>query len=546
MLEKNSYPRLHSQLFDIAYDDSLPFPSCTNRAFKTYKLFLPYGIESHHHFIKPVEKYVKDASVRFRLSKSRTRHTLFPLAMYSWISGKKRFTSGTRSTRQLDFILSAIFGNPDQLAASRSHLENGFGIFKKPLICAVLAGNYNTAMALIDMGADTRCLNRWPLPEAAFSAKDPRLFEILLKSAYDYDFSCDLLRTLIIAGHSLAKEVILGAKSVNKDEHSLARLLMVAIASKQVEMARLLIANGANVNYREFYPTFKPYHLTPLSFAASRGLRSLAELLISSGAFLDPRGAYRNNQKLYKQKVSTEPKKEGIRRNLKPEGYIDLSYDRMKGHGPTALTMAAFTGDLDMVKFLLQAGLDVNGKGTFAPSPLIHACFGGHIEVAKFLIQNRAVYVSTSHIKAYPISRPLEAAACSGNSDLVDLLKSGTDPRLAPRDSRYEQIHWQHPSALLCACLAGNRQSVELLIENGADLNESGYFSYLKASPAAICKHLGHYDILSILTDEKLADRKGTIIGQVLNLPERSGKDIIDQIWFKKWPNRKYNTGVGV
>jgi hypothetical protein len=49
---------------------------------------------------------------------------------------------------------------------------------------------------------------------------------------------------------------------------------------------------------------------------------------------------------------------------------------------------AAGNGELEVVKFLVQNGANVNAKNNFGTTPLIWAAINNELEVVKFLVQN--------------------------------------------------------------------------------------------------------------------------------------------------------------
>jgi uncharacterized protein len=91
------------------------------------------------------------------------------------------------------------------------------------------------------------------------------------------------------------------------------------------------------------------------------------------------------------------------------------------------LHVAASFGKLEIVKLLLQAGIDINCRGgTFKGGALNEAASEGHTEIAKFLVSNGA-QLDVSE----PEKNPLFGAIHVGNIDTVKLLlDSGIDARV--------------------------------------------------------------------------------------------------------------------
>ena len=118
-------------------------------------------------------------------------------------------------------------------------------------------------------------------------------------------------------------------------------------------------------------------------------------------------------------------------------------------YGETALSIAAFNGNLHYTRRLVEAGADVNYYGW---SPLIYAAFNGHTAIVEYLLKygaridaqtengSTALYVAArnGHVdalkkliehKANPTlannynETPLDAAKKSGNAEIENILR---------------------------------------------------------------------------------------------------------------------------
>ena len=117
---------------------------------------------------------------------------------------------------------------------------------------------------------------------------------------------------------------------------------------------------------------------------------------------------------------------QGVRRNM-PE-FIDYLVKRRarlnlrNKNGESALSIASFTGQLPLVKLLVEAGADVNLYGW---PPLSYAAYNGHLAVADYLIKRGAEV----NAKAANGGTALFFAARFGHEAVVELLlKNGADP----------------------------------------------------------------------------------------------------------------------
>jgi ankyrin repeat protein len=124
-------------------------------------------------------------------------------------------------------------------------------------------------------------------------------------------------------------------------------------------------------------------------------------------------------------------------------------------------------GMMETVELLLkQSGGDVNGRNSNGETPLYTASYGKSLEVVKWLIENGAD-VNKPARKGYIYSHgwtPLHQVADGGYLDVAKLLiENGADV------NKLSDCH----SPLLLASQKGNIEIVKLLLENGAEVDKS-------------------------------------------------------------------------
>lgn len=249
----------------------------------------------------------------------------------------------------------------------------------------------------------------------------------------------------------------------------------LAIAAKygQKSIVKILLELGANVNDVDIYER------TPLHWAASSGHEEIARMLITHGARVN-RGDYQNRTALA---YASEKGHIAIVKILEAQGGIHEDTNRLLAH-------AAASGDLDTVIRCLKIGVDFNSPDSPAFTALKEPAKKGHLEIAKCLIKNGAN--PNAVLKFWP-EPPLFGAALYGNAEMVELLiQNGADVN-------YKNDIGKTP--IECAVRGGNIQIVKLLLAKGADPNVKDFRGRTLLRLAEID---GHQDIVRLLSTQSL------------------------------------------
>jgi ankyrin repeat protein len=159
------------------------------------------------------------------------------------------------------------------------------------------------------------------------------------------------------------------------------------------ELAELLVSAGADINAED------SWGMTPLQWAANMGSRDVAEVLLAHGAApqlnmwaaaglgmldvvqsfwespntLTPNAGQARTRDLGDGKWGKAPP---------PETYLELISE--------ALHIAARNGHVEVAKFLLEKGADINCRGFFGAPGLHWAAIHGHKAMVEFLIGHGA------------------------------------------------------------------------------------------------------------------------------------------------------------
>lgn len=163
-------------------------------------------------------------------------------------------------------------------------------------------------------------------------------------------------------------------------------------------------------------------------------------------------------------------------------------------YGRTALNDASLAGQIDVVKYLVEKGANINHVNSDGRTSLCLAINAGHYHVARYLLDIGAdvnmgrdrytplfeavvgghnKYIKPAFIeslldKGARVSDDAFVEACKGNIDVLEmLLKRGAN--VNSRDTYYST----KPTALMAAVSGGNLEAVNLLLTNGANLDET-------------------------------------------------------------------------
>lgn len=224
-------------------------------------------------------------------------------------------------------------------------------------------------------------------------------------------------------------------------------LLQTASAFGHLEMAEILLENGADVNQADLGGT------TPLEDAAINGHLDIVNLLIAKGASV----------------VQQSPK------------------------GYTALHAAAYGGNPEIVKVLLENGAEIDARDEFGMTPLHNAARSGQVAAARFLLENGA----DINTMDYAGETALHGACSNASTDnyrnkkynndyaitqmIRVLLNHGADPDL---HNIYGESPLEHASRRTNA-YQGKEKTVQLLREYAARIREKDHDS-ISGNPCTV------------------------------------------------------------
>jgi ankyrin repeat protein len=161
--------------------------------------------------------------------------------------------------------------------------------------------------------------------------------------------------------------------------------------------------------------------------------------------------------------------------------------------GWTPLMMAVITDRLDLVKFLVENGADIETTNEVNLTALTIASEKGHLDIVKYLVKNGA---DLNKEGKYGYSALMFAT--EGHLEIIKyLVKNGADINKEDKNGY---------SALIFASAEGRLEIVKYLVENGADLNKEGKDGL---SALIIASQNGHLDIVKYLVENGANINKG-------------------------------------
>jgi len=171
--------------------------------------------------------------------------------------------------------------------------------------------------------------------------------------------------------------------------------------------------------------------------------------------------------------------------------------------GDTPLILSSMRGDLDVVKILIEYGADVNAKNDYGESPIMAACWMDEIDIVKYLLEKQA----DINLKTKGAENAL-LYCMKSDKEKLELVRLILDKGLDVNSKNDRGF-----TPLMYSCIFGNYQTVKLLLERGAKINEQESYKRRTALMLA-CRALRNQRetvqlLLENAADVNIADREG-------------------------------------
>ncbi|KAM4627060.1 protein TANC1 [Discoglossus pictus] len=233
-----------------------------------------------------------------------------------------------------------------------------------------------------------------------------------------------------------------------------------------VKVSRLLIAAGANINYRTEVLNNAPIQCVQ----AHLGHEEMVSVLLEFGALVD-----------------------GVSES-----------------GMTPLCYAAAAGHMSIVTLLCKKGAKVEHMDKKGQSALVHSALRGHCDILNYLLNCdwSAVNPQQNYVrKSHALQQSLTAAASMGHTEVVRCLLNQENDH--PIDINENDTLWGE-TALTAAAGRGKLEVCELLLERGAILSR---VNRRGISPFFCAVRQGHWQIGRLLMqhgcDVNVSDKQG-------------------------------------
>ena len=261
-----------------------------------------------------------------------------------------------------------------------------------------------------------------------------------------------------------ARVLIADGVDVNRRDGDGTTALHWAALNDDVETARALVAAAARVE------AANRFDATPMALAAENGSAAFIELLLDAGA--DPDAATPEGETAL-MTVSRTGRAEAVRLLL------DRGADPNRAEawrGQTALMWASAENNLAAAEALLAGGADVHERSTGGFSPLMFAVRAGYLDMTRLLVDAGASPEET----LFDGTSALVLAAKNGHYELgAYLLDAGADPNADDQGwtalhevkwTRRPNLGFNNPPPIVTGSMT-DLEFIRKLAEHGADLD---------------------------------------------------------------------------
>lgn len=246
--------------------------------------------------------------------------------------------------------------------------------------------------------------------------------------------------------------------------------LWLAAQHGHAELAKLLLAKGADINAGQ--DPCDDNH--PIKAAIASGNASLFQLLVGDTNLEIPKVA----ESLFLAAVAAG--NVPVTAELLERTTININWCTRQA----PISVAARSGHLDTVAFLLERGANINTVGTGKDTAITSAAMNGHLNVVEFLLDKGADITAGR----FGSGTPIREAALAGHLEVVQLLLA--------RGANIEADCRGCWTPLSAAAEGGHYRVVEYLLDMGASVHADTYF---QGNPIGVAARKGYLAIVKLL-----------------------------------------------
>ncbi len=235
-----------------------------------------------------------------------------------------------------------------------------------------------------------------------------------------------------------------GADVNAQDDHG-ETALFKAVYKKQIEIVKILVRCGVNISHKN------SDNRTAIYWAiAKKNVEEAIFLLEKAHEDLNVwNGVYEWSYMQTAARLGCLP----VLKHLVDVARDDLDMEDQEDQ--TALILATIKGHTDIVKFLIEAGADINKRDTGGESALFHAVSRKHLGIVKFLVDTGGVDITIRNVDDRTV---MYFAITESTADLVKILvQKCTELKLTDEVEPYT-------TALYLAVNKGRKDIVEFLL----------------------------------------------------------------------------------
>ncbi|MDH3206663.1 MAG: ankyrin repeat domain-containing protein [Gemmatimonadota bacterium] len=323
------------------------------------------------------------------------------------------------------------------------------------------------------------------------------------------------MRRLLTLGAlaALTSTLTLAAPVTAQEQAAVAR----AARDGDVERVRMLLRQGADVN------AALADGMSALHWAAEHGDLGLLNVVLTAGAVVESSTRIGEYRPLHIAARNGHP--EAVQALLEAGAEVDAKTDPS---GSTALHLGATSGNPDVIQALLAAGADPNAiESEWSQTPLIFAAAWNRVAAIRALVEGGADPNLSAETLDLDLMRRYDAEASRRQQEVLKAftndgewaptsaqvqaaVRAGrqayeADPPRARRSSARESMFRTSISAtggltpLLHAARQGHLESIEALLDLGADIDQTGGGD--GTSPLLIATINGQFDAAMLLLD---------------------------------------------